>query len=419
MEPGQPGAEPTNWVSFFSGPAWTLDPATGEYYLHLFARKQPDLNWENPQVRSAVYEMMRWWLDRGVDGFRMDVINMISKDFDAGVFMHGPRLHEFLAEMHREVFAGRPEPLLTVGEMPGVTVEEARLFTDPARAEVDMVFQFEHVNLDQGSTKWDVRPLDLRALKASLGRWQTALAEVGWNSLYWDNHDQPRAVSRFGSDAPEHRVASAKLLASVLHLHRGTPYVYQGEELGMTNTAFAGIEDFRDIESINHYAWATAAGVPAEQVLASLRTMGRDNARTPVQWDASPHGGFTTGTPWIAVNPNYREINAAEQWADPQSVLQHYRAVIALRHSEPAVVHGDFTMLLPEDPQVYAFTRRLGAVELLVLANFSGEQVKAALPDLPEWDRAELLLGNLPDSPAAPASSPLRPWEARILRRTR
>jgi oligo-1,6-glucosidase len=416
---GNPGAEPTNWQSFFSGPTWEYDEATGEYFLHLFAVKQPDLNWENPEVRQAIYAMMRWWLDRGVDGFRMDVINMISKDLDAGVFMHGPRLHEFLAEMHREVLAGRPEPLLTVGEMPGVTVEEARLFTDPARAEVDMVFQFEHVNLDQGSTKWDVRPLDLRALKASLGRWQTALAEVGWNSLYWDNHDQPRAVSRFGSDEPEHRVASAKLLASVLHLHRGTPYVYQGEELGMTNTAFAGIEDFRDIESINHYAWATAAGVPAEQVLASLRTMGRDNARTPVQWDASPHGGFTTGTPWIAVNPNYREINAAEQWADPQSVLQHYRAVIALRHSEPAVVHGDFTMLLPEDPQVYAFTRRLGAVELLVLANFSGEQVKAALPDLPEWDRAELLLGNLPDSPAAPASSPLRPWEARILRRTR
>ncbi len=434
--PRADGGPPTNWESFFSGSAWELDPATGEYYLHLFSRKQPDLNWENPAVRAAVHAMMRWWLDRGVDGFRMDVINMISKAVGpdgnmpdgalrpghpygngAPHFIAGPRIHEFLAELHREVFAGRTGTFLTVGEMPGVTLEQARLFTDPARREVDMVFQFEHVGLDQGQTKWDVRPLDLRALKASFGRWQDGLAEVGWNSLYWDNHDQPRAVSRFGSDAPEHRVASAKLLGTVLHLHRGTPYVYQGQELGMTNTGFTGIDDFRDIESINHQLAATAAGRPADEVLASLRAMSRDNARTPMQWDAGEHAGFTTGTPWIPVNPNSVEINAAAQWADPGSVLHHYRALVALRHAEPAVVHGDFTLLLPDDPVVYAFTRRLGATELLVVANFSAEVVPVAVPGAAGWDGAELVLGNLADPPERPATAPLRPWEARVLRR--
>jgi oligo-1,6-glucosidase len=418
---------PNGWRSFFSGPAWERDEPTGEYYLHLFSRKQPDLNWENPQVRAAVYDMMRWWLDRGVDGFRMDVINVISKDLATGQYVCGPRIHEFLQEMHREVFDGRPGTFLTVGEMPGVTLEQARLFTDPARHEVDMVFQFEHVRLDQGGTKWDVRPLDLRDLKASLGRWQEGLAESGWNSLYWNNHDQPRAVSRFGSDAPEHRVASAKLLGTVLHLHRGTPYVYQGEELGMTNTTFDSIADFRDIESLRHYADAVAGGADEETVLAALRVMGRDNARTPVQWDATEHAGFTTGTPWIPVNANHREINAAAQWADPGSVLHHYRALIALRHDEPAVVHGDFTMLLPDHPTVYAFTRRhrdeRGDVELLVLANFSADPVVATVPGAEDWDHdwdtAELVLGNLPDAPRRPATEPLRAWEARVLRRVR
>jgi oligo-1,6-glucosidase len=254
-------------------------------------------------------------------------------------------------------------------------------------------------------------------LKASLNRWQVGLADVGWNSLYWDNHDQPRAVSRFGSDAPEHRVASAKLLATVLHLHRGTPYVYQGEELGMTNTPFAGVTDFRDIESVNYHAAALAIGRDPDEVVAALRAKSRDNARSPVQWDDSPNAGFSTATPWSPVNPNYREINAAAQWADPGSVLQHYRAVIALRHAEPAVVHGDFTMLLPDDPVVYAFTRRLDDVELLVLANFSADSVLAEVPDAAGWDAAELVLGNLPTPPAATATAALRPWEARILRR--
>jgi oligo-1,6-glucosidase len=429
MEPGTPGAEPTNWGSAFSGPAWHLDAATGEYYLHLFSRKQPDLNWENPEVRDAVYAMMRRWLDRGVDGFRMDVINLISKDpalGDGTVFAGspyapalphvncGPRIHEFLAEMHREVFAGREERLLTVGEMPGVSIDEARLFTDPERAEIDMVFQFEHVDLDHGATKWDVRPLRLADLKASFGRWQAGLAERGWNSLYWNNHDQPRVVSRFGDDG-RFRVRSAKMLGTVLHLHHGTPYVYQGEELGMTNAPFHGIEDFRDIESLNHYAEAVAGGARPEDVLDALRAVGRDNARTPMQWDASPHAGFTTGTPWIAVNPNSAEVNAAAALADPDSVFHHYRRLIELRHTEPAVAYGDFTMRLPDDERVYAFTRRREDVELFVLGNFSGDA--APVPEALEWADAELVLGNCPP-PGTPAEhGTLEPWEARVYRR--
>ena len=429
---GAPGAEPTNWGSFFSGPAWEFDPNSGEYYLHLFSRKQPDLNWENPDVRRAVYEMMRWWLDRGVDGFRMDVINMISKDpalpdgaVTYGVlgdgspyFQCGPRIHEFLQEMHAEVFAGRPGRLLTVGEMPGVTVDEAVLFTDPARREVDMVFQFEHVSLDSGPAgKWDLRPLRLLDLKASLGRWQAGLAERGWNSLYWDNHDQPRAVSRFGDDG-RYRIESAKLLATVLHLHRGTPYIYQGEELGMTTAPFAGPDDFRDIESVNYYRVEIAAGAEPESVLSALRLRSRDNARTPMQWDSSPGAGFTTGHPWIAINPNHGEINAATQLDDPDSVLAHYKAVIALRHAEPVVAHGDFTMLLPDDPAVYAFTRQFEATTLLVVANFSAESVAAPVPEESEWGAAELVLGNYPAADPAPTLL-LRPWEARVYRRKR
>jgi oligo-1,6-glucosidase len=416
---------PNDWRSFFSGSAWELDERTGEHYLHLFARSMPDLNWENPDVREAVYSMMRWWLDRGVDGFRMDVINMISKDpalpdaREPGVgmmpdgaehFIDGPRVHEFLAEMNGAVFAGRPETL-TVGETPGVTKEEARLYTDPARGEVDMVFQFEHVNLDQGATKWDVHPLRLTDLKATFGRWQDGLAKTGWNSLYWNNHDQPRVVSRFGDDGPEHRVRSAKMLATILHLHRGTPYVYQGEELGMTNARFDRIEAFRDIESLNHYAEAVANGDDPDALLAGLRTMSRDNARTPMQWDAGANAGFTTGEPWIPVNPNFPEINADAARKDPDSVFHHYRRLIELRHREPVVAQGDFAMLLPDDERVYAFTRRLGAVELLVLGNFGGEDAPVDLPEA----GGELVLGNYAD---AGEELVLRPWEARVLRRT-
>jgi oligo-1,6-glucosidase len=433
VQPGAPGAEPNNWGSAFSGPAWDLDPVTGEYYLHLFSRKQPDLNWENPQVRAAVHDLMRWWLDRGVDGFRMDVVNFLSKDLalpDVAVpaggaygdghphFGYGPRIHEYLAEMHREVFAGRPDRLLTVGEMPGVTVEQAARFTDPARGELDMVFQFEHVGLDHGASKWDVHPLRLTDLKASFGRWQAGLAQVGWNSLYWNNHDQPRVVSRFGDDG-EHRVRSATALATLLHLHRGTPYVYQGEELGMTNAHFTRIEQYRDIESLNRHAEALRYGwQTAGEVLTSLAAMSRDNARTPVQWDSSRHAGFTTGEPWIEVNANHAEINAADQRDDPHSVLAHYRRLIALRHDDPVVALGDFRMLLPDDEHVYAFTRTLGTASLLVLVNVSGEHRTVTLPDDDDWSSATLVLTNDPgdDTPRAVGAS-LRPWEARVHRR--
>ena len=282
-----------------------------------------------------------------------------------------------------------------------------------------MVFQFEHVQLDQGPSKWDIHPLRLRDLKGSLGRWQAGLADIGWNSLYWNNHDQPRAVSRFGDDA-HYRVRSAKLLGTILHLHRGTPYVYQGEELGMTNAPFAGIDDFRDIESLNHYAAATAAGQSPETVLTALRTMSRDNARTPVQWDDSQHAGFTTGTPWIPVNPNYREVNAVAALADPESVLHHYRALIDLRHREPAVAYGDFTMILTDHDQIYAFTRRLGDVELLVLGNVSGETAMAdQIPDVGAWENSELLMTNCPPPAPSQHRMSLQPWEARVYRQIR
>jgi oligo-1,6-glucosidase len=426
---GDPGAEPTNWKSFFSGPTWELDEASGEYYLHLFDRKQPDLNWENPEVRQAVHAMMRWWLDRGVDGFRMDVINMISKDVTGDGHLHdgppipgtslgdgsasylcGPRIHEFLAEMHSEVVAGR-DAVLTVGEMPGVTVEQARLFTDPARAEVDMVFQFEHVGLDHGTSKWDLQPLRLRDLKASFGRWQAGLADVGWNSLYWDNHDQPRAVSRFGDDSPAYRRDSATCLATLLHLHRGTPYVYQGQELGMANFPFATIDDFRDVESVNHFGATMVAGEDPTAVLAALRRMSRDNARTPVQWDGSPNAGFTAGTPWLPVNPDHLEWNAAAQRRDPHSVLAHYRRLIALRHENPVVALGDFAMLLPEHEEVYAFTRSMEDDVLLVVCNV-GRRPHRLAELLPQVLHADLVLGNL----AAPIPEVLAPWEARVLR---
>ncbi|NLI18969.1 MAG: alpha-glucosidase [Actinomycetales bacterium] len=438
-EGGTLGAEPTNWASFFSGPAWEWDEATGEYYLHLFSRKQPDLNWENPEVRHAVYAMMRWWLDRGVDGFRMDVINLISKAVAAdgslpdGVVqggtgalgdgtpfvMNGPRIHEFLQEMHREVLAGRN--LITVGETPGATVADAVLYTDPARGEVNMVFTFEHVTLDQvpGGSKWDLKPLDLRDLKANLTAWQEGLAEVGWNSLYWDNHDQPRIVSRWGDDGT-HWAASAKALATVLHLLRGTPYVFQGEEFGMTNAHFASLDAYRDIESLNWARDALARDVPLEMVLRSLAVKSRDNARTPVQWDAGENAGFTSGVPWIAVNPNHVEINASAAVADPGSVFHHYRRLIELRHTLPVVVDGDYRLLLPEDPRVFAYVRALGEDRLLVLANLSGARATVDLGDDAALLDGDVVLAAGGDEGtttggAVGASLELAPWESRVV----
>jgi len=434
--PGTPGTEPTNWESFFSGPCWAWDEATGQYYLHLFSRKQPDLNWENPEVRQAIYAMMRWWLDRGVDGFRMDVIDMISKDtslpdtrprpgsrygFGGQYFLCGPRNHEFLQEMYREVFAGRDAHVLTVGEMPGVTIAEAALFTAPARRELDMVFQFEHVELDYGVDRYHPRPLQLTELKASMAAWQAGLAGRGWNSLYWGNHDQPRSLSRFGDDGP-HRVASAKTLATVLHLHQGTPYVYQGDELGLANMAFTQISDLKDIQTLNYYAEAAARGEPnLPALLKVMSQQSRDQARTPVQWDSSPGAGFTTGTPWMAINPDHTEVNAAAEVGQPGSVFEHYRQLIELRHADPVITDGAFELLLPQDPAIWAFLRRGQDAELLVAANFSAGEVSAALPLDGGWADAAVVLSSLTGQPPlAPLPGlRLRPWESVIWRRAR
>jgi oligo-1,6-glucosidase len=422
---GADGKPPNNWQSAFSGSAWEWDAATQQFYLHLFSRTQPDLNWENPEVRHAVYAMMRWWLDRGVDGFRMDVINLISKapelpdeDLDASwsalPYVDGPRIHEFLHEMRVEVFGDRPGRFLTVGEMPGTTVEEARLYTDPARREVDMVFQFEHVQIDEGpGGKWDLRPFALVALKSSMARWQEGLADVGWNSLYFDNHDQPRAVSRFGDDSPEFWQRSATALALVLHLHRGTPYVYQGDEIGMTNVPFDSIDDFRDIETLNHWAAAIADGVPQDVLMAAFRAKSRDNARTPMQWGAGPGAGFTTGIPWLSINPNASAINVEAQRDDPTSVYAFYRRLIALRHEERAIADGSFTLLHPDHPQLWMFRRAGCDAELLVAANFSRAEIPVEIDERSKT--AEVLLANYPDS--KPSRATLRPWEAWVTRR--
>ena len=426
FEPGTPGAEPTNWGSFFSGRGWQFDPASGEYYLHLFAPKQPDLNWENPAVRAEIYAMMRRWVDRGVDGFRMDVINLISKTlpladgpaapdgicYDPTLVVEGPRLHEFLRELNREVGISAKE-LFSVGEMVLVDVETARSHTDPAAGELGMVFTFEHMSVDAGPSglKWELVPLQLPALKANLAKWQDGLADVGWNSLYFENHDQPRSVSRFGDDSPEFRVASAKTLATTLHLLKGTPYVYQGQELGMTNAGFSAIEHYDDIESVNFYAQAVASGADPNQLLPVIAFKSRDNARTPMQWDASDTAGFTDGTPWLPVTANHAEINAAAQVGDPGSVFNHYRALIGLRHELEVVQHGRFQLLLGDHEQLFCFTRTLGEERLLVLANWSSAPV--ALPsELPSHADAELLLGTH----AYPADGVLAGWESRIYR---
>jgi oligo-1,6-glucosidase len=424
------GAEPNNWGSLFGGSAWAWEDATEQYYLHLFDRKQPDLNWENPEVRTAVHDIMRWWLDRGVDGFRMDVINFISKAeglpdtraipgqrFVSAMdkFVDGPHVHDYLAEMTREVFADRDGEYLTIGEMPGVTPDHARIYTDPARGELDMVFQFEHVSVDQGPAgKFDYVGVDLVALKRSLHRWQAALAETGWNSLYWNNHDQPRVVSRFGDDHPDYWAASAKALATVLHGMRGTPFVYQGEELAMTNYPFRTAGDHKDIEAVNFYRSVLESGGDEVAALAGLAKISRDNARTPMQWDGQTNAGFTTGDPWLPVNPNYTWLNAAAQTDTADTVFAHYRALIRLRHELPLLADGDFGALMDDDPQIWAYTRTGPGERLLVIANCGREPRSIDIG--PEWAAAVLLLGNLPETPATSASSSLdlAGWDARI-----
>ena len=429
FEPGSEGAEPTNWGSFFGGSAWQFDEASGQYYLHLFSRKQPDLNWENPDVRAAVYAMMNWWVDRGVDGFRMDVINLISKTLplaDGALtpgfpysqeitrLANGPRLTEFLEEMN--VAVGITErQLFTVGEMLASTPAHAREYTSQFHPRLGMVFTFEHMSLDQepGANKFALKKLHLPDLKRNLALWQDGLADEGWNSLYWENHDQPRVISRFGDDSPRHRVACAKAWATVLHLHKGTPYVYQGEEIGMINAGFTTIEQYADIEAKGWHAMATAAGTPSDAILAGLGVKGRDNARTPIPWSAGPGGGFTTGTPWLPLNADADVVNVDAAVAEPDGVWQHYRELIRLRHELEVVRKGRFELLLPDDEKLWVFTRRLAGEVLLVVANMTSELAGLPMAELPSLEDAEVVLGA---SAASSDVQTLKPWEARVYR---
>ena len=408
-DPAQHGGPPTDLKSVFGGPAWTFDAATGQYYLHQFSRRQPDLNWENPALRSEVHRMMNWWQARGIAGFRMDVIDLIGKDVDRGITADGPHLHDYLQEMRRETFGGKD--LLTVGETWSATPESALLYSGRDRGELSMVFQFEHVTQQWHEVwgKWQPKPFDLVAFKRVIDRWQLGLADDGWNSLFWGNHDLPRAVSKYGDDA-DHHVASAKMLATVLHFLKGTPYVYQGEEIGMTNVPFHSIEQYRDIETLNMYAKHVAAGLSPAEFIAGANANGRDNARTPMQWSNAPHGGFTTGTPWIEANPNHDRINVATQEGDGQSILAHYRRLIALRKKLPVMQVGRYEPCLSDHPAVMAYTRRLGGQRILVMANFTAAPQTVALPaDL--TGVGEVLIGNFPRQGKLDRTLDLAPFE--------
>lgn len=409
--PGKDGKEPNNWGSCFSGPAWKYDEKTDMYYLHLFSKKQPDLNWDNPKVRQEVFDMMNWWLDKGVDGFRMDVISLISKkpdlpDGPVGINgyasfnepANGPHVHEYLQEMREKVLNNADT--ITVGECSGVTLEEAKKYARSDEKELNMVFQFEHMDVDaDGSNKWTDKKMDLRDMKAVLTKWQKGLEEIAWNSLFWENHDQPRSVSRFGNDSSQYRERSAKMLATCLHMMQGTPYVYQGQELGMTNVPFQSVEDFRDLDSINayHELVEDQKVFSKEEMMRYLRYKSRDNARTPFQWDDSENAGFTTGTPWIMVNPNYKEINAKAELADPNSVFYYYQKLIQLRKEKEIIVYGTYDLLLPESEELYVYTRTLGEEKLLVVCNFSENEVELEIPE--EFRKGSYLISNYETRP--------------------
>ena len=401
---GTPDAPPNGMKATFGGPAWTWVPELGQYYFHQFAPQQPDLNWENPAVRRALYDMINFWIAEGVAGFRLDVIDQIAKEPDNGITANGPRLMEFLRELNRETFGGKD--LVTVGEAWGADLARARQYSAPDGSVFSMVFQFEQMVLDQDGSKWKARPWALPELKASIAKWQQGLHGAGWNSLFWNNHDLPRIVSRWGDDGA-HRADSAKALAVVLHGLQGTPYIYQGEELGMTNAPF-GPQDWRDLESLNAYRELCQTGTPQPQALAAVQRMARDNARTPMQWTAGPNAGFTTGTPWMRVNPNYTAINAEAALADPGSVFYTYQKLIALRKTNPVFAAGDFTLLCPGDTQVFAYLRRGGGQTMLVAANLSGQDAAFALPaDFAAVPPALATQG-------APTPGTLRPWEAAV-----
>ena len=422
------GSLPNNWGSCFSGPAWEYDKTTDMYFLHLFSKKQPDLNWDNPAVRQDVFDMMNWWLKKGVDGFRMDVISLISKepglpDKEPGingyatfyVSANGPHVHEYLQEMRQKALNNADT--ITVGECSGVTLEEAKKYARSDEKELNMVFQFEHMDVDsdEKAGKWTTRKMDLRNLKKILTRWQKGLQDIAWNSLYWENHDQPRSVSRFGNDSDEYREISAKMLATCIHMMQGTPYVYQGEELGMTNCPFNTLDNFRDLESINAFHELTEQGkMTEEDMMAAIGYKGRDNARTPMQWDDSTYAGFSTANPWIMVNPNYTKINAKDQVNREDSVFKYYQKLIKLRHESELIVYGTYDLILDDDKDIYAYIRTLGDEKLIVYCNFSENTREVELPE--EFTNGKVLISNYIDAKVNHKIT-LRPYEAIVIQK--
>lgn len=422
------GSLPNNWGSCFSGPAWEYDKTTDMYFLHLFSKKQPDLNWDNPAVRQDVFDMMNWWLKKGVDGFRMDVISLISKepglpDKEPGingyatfnVSANGPHVHEYLQEMRQKALNNADT--ITVGECSGVTLEEAKKYARSDEKELNMVFQFEHMDVDsdEKAGKWTTRKMDLRDLKKILTRWQKGLQDIAWNSLYWENHDQPRSVSRFGNDSDEYREISAKMLATCIHMMQGTPYVYQGEELGMTNCPFNTLDNFRDLESINAFHELTEQGkMTEEDMMAAIGYKGRDNARTPMQWDDSAYAGFSTANPWIMVNPNYTKINAKDQINREDSVFKYYQKLIKLRHESELIVYGTYDLILDDDKDIYAYIRTLGDEKLIVYCNFSENTREVELSE--EFTNGKVLISNYIDAKVNHKIT-LRPYEAIVIQK--
>ena len=418
-------APPNNWGSCFGGSAWQYDEATSMYYLHLFSKKQPDLNWDNKEVRQSVYDMMTWWCEKGIDGFRMDVISMISKTSempdgkaeglygDFGPYcIHGPNVHKYLQEMNETVLS--KYDIMTVGETAGVTTELAKQYAGEDARELNMVFQFEHVEGNGKYGKWTDQKMPLTMLKKTLSRWQRELHGKAWNSLFWDNHDQPRAVSRFGDDRPMFREISATMLATCLHMLQGTPYIYQGEELGMTNYPFQSPDDFRDIESINAYSqWCANGPLSHEEFWPCITAKSRDNARTPMQWDDTENAGFTTGTPWISVNPNYKEINAKAETSDPDSVFHYYKKLIALRRENPVMIYGSYEPLLEDSEELFVYTRTLDLEKLLTVCNFSDKEASFTIPY--EFVGAGCLISNT-ENTYDKAEITLRPYEAFVLK---
>ncbi len=426
---------PNNWLSFFEGSVWEFNEGTGEFYLHLFSAQQPDLNWENPELRSEIFEMMRWWLDRGIDGFRMDVINLISKDpsfpdsegegasriFGGEHFINGPNVLRYLREMREKVL--ERYDIMTVGEAPDVSPEEGLDYVNETDGPLDMLFQFEHMDVDTSEEGfWSIGEWSLAELKRIIGNWQRELHGRGWNSLFLNNHDQPRMVSRFGDDT-KYRRESAKMLATMLHMLQGTPYIYQGEEIGMTNAAFEEISEYRDVATLNYYRRATEEeGKSPEEAMQVVRYRSRDNGRSPMQWSGERQAGFTSGVPWIAVNRNYSEINAEREKADPDSIFNYYRRLIALRRERPVIVYGGYEDLLPEDESLYLFLRTGEEEQLYVLLNFTGERQEAPQELLPGLREGELLIANYEDveeriqlgADGKEAGISLRPYEARV-----